>query len=372
VTLNQTQTFSLFLCGDVMTGRGVDQILPHPGNPVLYESFVRDARDYVELAERANGPVVKPVSFEYVWGDALETLRGAETDARIINLETSITRSDDFWRDKSIHYRMHPQNIGCLTAAGISACSLANNHLLDWGHAGLAETIDVLDRAGLVHAGAGRDATAAAAPTIITIRGKGRVLLFSLGSTTSGIPPEWNAKPDRPGVNLLEALSESSAGRVAAAMRQLKQSGDVAIASIHWGSNWGYAVPREQVAFAHRLIEEGFDIIHGHSSHHARLIEVFKDRLILYGCGDFINDYEGIGGHESFRSDLALMYLVKVNMFGRLVATRLVPFQRRRLQLHRAPVDDAAWLGTLLNRLGTSSGTRIRVAEENSLKLEWQ
>ena len=74
------------------------------------------------------------------------------------------------------------------------------------------------------------------------------------------------------------------------------------VASVHWGSNWGYDIPREQTVFAHRLIDEaGVDIIHGHSSHHVRAIEVYKDRLILYGCGDFLNDYEGISGYEEFR-----------------------------------------------------------------------
>src|SRR5438093_915713 len=88
----------LFLCGDVMTGRGIDQVLPHPSNPVLYEHWVHDARDYVRLAEAANGPIPKPVALDYIWGDALGELQRAQAapsaaaggDLRIINLETSI------------------------------------------------------------------------------------------------------------------------------------------------------------------------------------------------------------------------------------------------------------------------------------------
>jgi poly-gamma-glutamate synthesis protein (capsule biosynthesis protein) len=135
------KSISVFLCGDVMTGRGIDQVLPHPGGPVLYESYVRDARDYVSLAERANGAIPRPVSFSYIWGDGLRELEQAGADVRIVNLETSITCSEDFWPGKGIHYRMHPQNIGCLTAARLSGCSLANNHVLDWGYEGLAETL---------------------------------------------------------------------------------------------------------------------------------------------------------------------------------------------------------------------------------------
>src|SRR5512139_1371163 len=93
----RTDPIRLFLCGDVMTGRGIDQILPHPGDPVLYERYVRDAGDYVALAERAAGPIPRPADFGYVWGDALAELRRCGADVRVVNLETSITTSGDYW-----------------------------------------------------------------------------------------------------------------------------------------------------------------------------------------------------------------------------------------------------------------------------------
>ena len=90
--------------------------------------------------------------------------------------------------------------------------------------------------------------------------------------------------------------------------RAVKRAGDVIVASIHWGSNWGYGF-RERSALRARLIDAAaVDVVHGHSSHHPKAIEVYRDRLILYGCGDFLNDYEGIRGYEAFRADLALMY----------------------------------------------------------------
>jgi len=114
----------LFLCGDVMTGRGIDQALPHPANPILYEPYVHDAREYVHLAEKAHGPIPRPLSFDYIWGDALQELEDAQMDLRLVNLETAITSAETSWSGKAIHYRMHPQNIGCLSAARISACTL--------------------------------------------------------------------------------------------------------------------------------------------------------------------------------------------------------------------------------------------------------
>jgi poly-gamma-glutamate synthesis protein (capsule biosynthesis protein) len=292
---------------------------------------------------------------------------------RIINLETSVTGSDEPWQDKRIHYRMHPRNVGCLTAAGIDCCCLANNHVLDWGYPGLEETLRTLDAAGVARAGAGRNASEAASPAALDVPGKGRVLVFAFGSITSGIPRAWGATDDRPGVHLLPDLSEETARRVAERMRQSQRPGDVVVASIHWGYNWGYDIPDEQSRFARRLVEEGVAIVHGHSSHHVKAVEVYRERLILYGCGDFLTDYEGIGGYEAFRGDLALMYLAQVDpRQGRLAEARLVPMQSRRFRLHRADAADAQWLRELLNRLGAPSGTHVQLEGDNGLALRWR
>ena len=363
----------LFLCGDVMTGRGIDQALPHPVDPVLYEPYVRDAGGYVDLAEKAHGPIPRPLSFDYIWGHALHELERASVDLRIINLETAITSEGTPWPDKGIHYRMHPLNIDCLSAARISCCALANNHILDWGYAGLSETLGSLDVVGIAHAGAGNNAEEAAAPAVLAVPGKPRVLLFSFGSPTGGIPHEWSAMPSRGGVNLLDDLSDGTAARIADQMRHHQRPGDLLIASIHWGGNWGYDIPPEQITFAHRLIEEGVAIVHGHSSHHVKAIEIFKNRLILYGCGDFLTDYEGISGYEEFRGDLALMYLVELNSEnGELLSARLVPMQMRRFRLERAAAGDAKWLCDMLNKLGKQFGTTARLNQDNSMKFDWR
>jgi len=260
----QADSIRLFLCGDVMTGRGIDQVLPHPTDPTLHEPYIGDARSYVERAESVNGAIPRPVEFDYIWGDALAELDRAGVDLRIINLETSITSSEDYWRDKEIHYRMHPRNIDCITAARIDCCCLANNHVLDWGYDGLAETLRTLDAAGIAHAGAGRDAIEAAAPAVLEVPGKGRVLVFSYASPTSGVPWQWGATARRPGVNFLEDTSEKTARRIAGEMRGFNRPCDVIVASIHWGGNWGYRIRDEETCFAHQLIEHGIAVVHGH------------------------------------------------------------------------------------------------------------
>jgi poly-gamma-glutamate synthesis protein (capsule biosynthesis protein) len=366
-----SQALKLFLCGDVMTGRGIDQVLPHPGDARIYEPYIRDASGYVRLAERANGPIARPVDFAYIWGDALEVLRRAAPDARIINLETAVTRSDEYWPGKGINYRMNPDNIACLSAAHIDCCVLANNHVLDWGYGGLADTLRSLHQAGLKTAGAGRNRQQAEAPACIELPGRGRVILFAFGATSSGIPPAWAATGARPGVNLLADFSPATLRRIARQVAAVRRPGDITVASIHWGGNWGYAIPEQHRSFAHRLVDvAGMDVIHGHSSHHPKGVEIYRDKLIIYGCGDFVNDYEGIHGYDEFRGDLALVYLPEVDArTGRLAGLEMVPLQMRQFSLHHAPGEDALWLADTLQRESAALDTRVQRRDDNVLVL---
>jgi poly-gamma-glutamate capsule biosynthesis protein CapA/YwtB (metallophosphatase superfamily) len=360
---------TLFLAGDVMAGRGIDQILRHPSEPVLYEPYVRDARDYVALAEDKNGSIQPRVDDRYIWGAALAELERVAPDTRIVNLETSITTSADAWPDKDIHYRMHPGNVGCLTAARIDCCVLANNHVLDWGYAGLAETLATLHAVGVRTAGAGHHAHEAAQPAAIDNGEYGRVLVFGTGSKTSGIPLSWQARDDQPGVSVVPMLDADAARRMTAVIATHRQPRDVVVVSVHWGDNWGYEIPREQRDFARALIESGcVDVVHGHSSHHPKGIEVYRERLILYGCGDLLNDYEGIEGHERYRGHLSLMYFATLGPGGRLLALRMVPLKIRKLRLERATRADAAWLKATLERVSVLDRS-LDLDGENALRL---
>ena len=161
-------------------------------------------------------------------------------------------------------------------------------------------------------------------------------------------------------MDLLPGLSGAAADDVIARVQAVRQPGDVVIVSIHWGSDWGYGVDDNQVRFARRLIDGGADVIHGHSSHHPRPVEVYRGRLILYGCGDCIDDYEGISGHEEFRDDLRLLYFPSVAAdTGPLDTLRIVPMQARKTRLQRANTADSQWLRQVLEQISRDFGTRI-------------
>ncbi|HZU49355.1 MAG TPA: CapA family protein [Mycobacterium sp.] len=356
MTASPDNGVTVFLCGDVMTGRGIDQILPHPGSAELREPSVTDARTYVRLAEHLNGPIPAPTDVTWPWGEALSLLDDFAADVRLINLETSITADGEFAPGKAVHYRMHPGNIGCLTAARPDACALANNHVLDFGPGGLADTLNALAHAEIRVVGAGLTAHEAERPTVVPCRDGKRVVIAACGMESSGIPRSWAASQSRPGVALVADVSDRSAAVVADRVLAQKRPGDIAIVSVHWGSNWGYDVDGRQVRFAHRLVDAGVDIVHGHSSHHPRPVELYGDKLILYGCGDAVDDYEGIAGYEEFRPNLRLLYFASLDNG---VTLRMVPMRMRRMRLERVLGDDAEWLQQTLDRISGPFRTRV-------------
>jgi poly-gamma-glutamate synthesis protein (capsule biosynthesis protein) len=366
-----SETIRLFFAGDVMAGRGIDQIFPQASDPRIYEPCVTDAREYVRLAEARNGPIAKPASYSYVWGDALGELQRTPADVRVVNLETSITTSPDYWKGKGINYRMHPGNVACLSAAAIDCCVVANNHILDWGYAGLEETLQSLQRAGIQAAGAARNREEAAAPAAIGLSSGRRVLVFAYASETSGTPRAWAATSDRPGLNLLRGPLDADYGHIAEHLAAFRRPGDIAVISIHWGSNWGYGITPDDKQLAHRLIDEaGADVVYGHSSHHAKGIEAHAGKLVLYGCGDFLNDYEGISGQERYRGDLSVMYFATLDgATGKLIDLEMIPMHIRKLRLSHASDADVTWLRGRLDRECRRLGGRVEARDDGRLVL---
>lgn len=354
-----------------MTGRGIGQIFPHPSDPVLYERFVKDSRYYLEITEKRSGPIPKPAPFDYIWGEALSEFEHFSPDVRIINLETAVTTSDDHWPRKGIHYRMHPKNFQVLTAAGIDVCSIANNHILDWGYKGLDESLEVLRENHLSICGAGNNSADASAPAVIQA-GNQRILVFAYTCADAGTPYAWRAKIEKPGVNLLTGTGRRGVKQVIQDTEKFKKVGDIIILSIHWGDNWGYEIPQSHRKLAHRLIDnESADLIFGHSSHHPKAMEIYKDRLILYGCGDLLNDYEAIPGHEEYRPNLSCMYFPVIKPSGALKTLQISPMKIHRFRLHRANENERNWLSKRLGRECRKLGTGIELTENGRMRLTW-
>src|SRR5690606_19627267 len=232
---------------------------------------------------------------------------------------------------------------------------------------GLIDTLDTLQRTGTRTVGAGRNPEEAEAPAVLDTS-EGRLLVYAFGMESAGVPPDWRATAGAPGVSFLPDLARETADAVADRLLASRRTGDRIVVSLHWGSNWGYEVSHRQRSFARRLVDSGaVDVVHGHSSHHPRPLEVYRDRLILYGCGDFLNDYAGIPGHEAFRPELVLMYFPVLAGSGKLEQLARTPMRIRRFRLERANADDTQWLAALLRResrmpIEITGDRRLRVA----------
>ncbi len=310
------------LAGDVMIGRRVDEFL--------------------------TGESDKSV----IWGEALTSLRTLKPSVTIANLETALTTSPDRWPDKRFLFTAHPDNAEALTCAGVQMCSLANNHSLDAMHSGLMDTANQLDTMGISHAGAGPDITAASKPASTVLPNGRRLWFFSWAHPSSFTPRAWAATQNAPGINLLPAYTWNALKQVRQHVHAIKENGDIVVASLHWGSNWSYRVSIRRRWFARRLIDyAGIDVIHGHSSHHPMAIEVYRNRPIIYGCGDLVNDYDHSRRPE-YRSDLVLLYFLDLDHDGTLARLDVAPFRIEEMRLVRACDADTNWLCATINAGG--------------------
>jgi poly-gamma-glutamate capsule biosynthesis protein CapA/YwtB (metallophosphatase superfamily) len=374
----------LFLAGDLAIGRGIDQILQNSAPPDLYEGWATDARQYVSLATAAHGPlpVRPPVPPAYPWGEALlPALDAAGVDVRLANLETALTTGGEPDGAKGIHYRAHPLNAAVCAAARLDCVSLANNHALDWGRAGGAETVAPLAGVGVRCVGAGVGPAAAAAPVTLPPRrpGAASAVVGAACDASSGVPEHWAAE-GRFGVNLVPltaAGGRAAAAPVVAAAKAEATAGrpTIAVLSMHTGGNWGYPIPPSQAAFTRAAAGAGVDVVVCHSSHHPKGFELLDTggngrALILHGVGDLLSDYEGIkhpasGPHEGMRDDLNLAWVVDVVPGGggarraqraAVVGLSAAPFRLRHLRLEAASLEEGRWICGVLDREARALG----------------
>ena len=196
------------------------------------------------------------------------------------------------------------------------------------------------------------------------------MLVFGFALESSGVPRDWASESGR-GVFLVSGLSTESVRELAALVSAFKQPGDLAIASLHWGANWGYRILARERSFAHALIDDAqIDLLHGHSSHHPKAIECYRRKLILYGCGDFVNDYEGISGNEKYRPNLRLMYFPKLRAHtGELIELEITVLESQRLRLRLGARENVDWICALLRRESTPLASVVELASNGTVRV---
>jgi poly-gamma-glutamate synthesis protein (capsule biosynthesis protein) len=269
--------------------------------------------------------------FTYVWGDTIDIIRNA--DISLINLECAISSKGKQWDKtcKVFHFRADPEAIEVLKTAGIDYVSLANNHVLDYDIEALEETLELLDKNGILHSGAGRNLNEAVQPAIIKydikIQGNSNGTIYQNISINNGKKiksrnfvrvgiisltdnqPEWEATMATAGVNYIPITlyPEVYINRLQFCIENVKKNSDIVVVSCHVGPHYRENPDAAYIKFAHKIIDLGADIYWGHSNHMPQGIEIYRNKIIMYDCGDFIDDY-AINTH--YRNDLSFIFLM--------------------------------------------------------------
>jgi poly-gamma-glutamate capsule biosynthesis protein CapA/YwtB (metallophosphatase superfamily) len=257
--------------GDIMLGRGVTESLK-----------------------------MKGLGFSEPFADVQGLLKAG--DVVFCNLEHPLTESE-YSLDPNSKYvlRAAPEAAEGLEWAGFNLVSIANNHILDYYEAGLADTMAILEERDIAFAGSGENLEKARQMAVLEVNGKkiGLLAYTEFGDVLyEGDPPlRFTAWADKAGVAPLDTrlIKED--------MAKAREQVDLLIVSLHWGVEDSFGVTDQQISLAHWLVEQGADIILGHHPHWFQGIELYRGKPIVYSLGNFIFDQPLPQSKESFILD---------------------------------------------------------------------
>ncbi|MCZ6671489.1 MAG: CapA family protein [Verrucomicrobia bacterium] len=234
-----------------------------------------------------------------------------EADIRFANLEGPFAGSSKDPRIKDIPHKSwthsEPDQVWTLVDGGIDVVGVANN--VTWPWQALMRSLDVLDGAGILHAGGGKNIDEAHKPVVV-IRDGVKIGFLSFAATvfpfehaatdirpgiaeikayTAYQPPSNLDKPGQPPI-VLTWLDKESKARMVEGVSKLKAKTDIVITSFHWGVSGTTTIVSYQRDIARAVVDAGADVVFGHGPHKYQPIEVYKDRPIFYSAGQFLFD----------------------------------------------------------------------------------
>jgi len=341
-----------------MLGRLIDQI---------FTTHVESPED-ADHAHHFMSSLGRPsVPHSYVWGDVKDEILNA--DLRILNLETSVTTNDQKWPDKVFNYRMHPNNVACLREINADFCSLANNHTLDFGYKGMSETIQTLKAAGIHYAGVGKNIDEAMKPAVFSFGPSNQRKTIACFSAADH-PGIWAASSNKPGIAYVDVdnFDDHDIDRFTKAIMAVRSEVDLVSVSLHWGSNYCWNPSAKFQQFAHQLIDAGADLIHGHSSHHVQGIEIYKGKPIMYGLGDFVDDY---AVEREYRNNLGFIYKLQLDpSTNKFTSIEMVPTTIKLFQVHKTRnPKDLSWQLQVMSKLCERLHTGTTTSADNHLHI---
>jgi poly-gamma-glutamate synthesis protein (capsule biosynthesis protein) len=257
------------------------------------------------------------VGKDYKWAFAkLDLYRQA--DLAMVNLENPLTKASTPMPGKQFNFKADPDMVQVLKEGGVDLVTLANNHTMDYQSEGLLETMSTLDKAGILHLGAGRDITEARRPEIIDVKGQRIAYLGYFGEDYAATDQSAGTSP------IMEA-------RISQDIKAIRNQVDWVVVNFHWGQENASHPADWQVELARYTIDQGADVIVGHHPHVLQGAEIYKGRPIAYSLGNFI-----FGGNSRSDYDTAIL---KVSVKDKQMKVEFVPIEVKQYQAMMASAE---------------------------------
>jgi poly-gamma-glutamate synthesis protein (capsule biosynthesis protein) len=204
-------------------------------------------------------------------------------------------------------FRADPRSVEGLTFLGFDVLSLANNHTLDWGREALSQTMDLLEKNGIVYAGVGRDYDSANEIKIKEVNG----VRIAFMAYTDLMPSGFKATEQNAGI------SDFNLNKIKEKIKEAKLWSDLVFISMHWGDEYQDRSNQKQQKIAHELIDAGVDVIVGHHPHVPEEIERYGNGWVIYSLGNFVFD-------QNFSKETMGGLMVEIVLTGKTIS-KVVP-----------------------------------------------
>ena len=289
-------TLSALLLAGAHVGRSAAAIAPYP-HELAQVSFAvaGDVIPHEPVRAAAAAAGTGAEGWGALFADVSDVFKGA--DFGFVNMETPVAPAHSHG-SKPFLFDAPVALIDALKANGIKIVSFANNHAMDQGWAGFAETREHLREQGMLFAGSGDTAAQSWQPVVVEAKG---IKVGWLGMTrwlNGGRNPD---SPTQPHVNFFPYPNESAGApgadeaAVLEAIKQARLKCDFLVISIHWGVEYAPAPRADDVETAHKMLEAGASVIVGHHPHVLQPVETYRtadgrDTVIFYSLGNFLSN----------------------------------------------------------------------------------
>ena len=250
-----------------------DEVLINKDNQEIKMIAVGD----IMLSRGVEGRMIAHGDYRYPFLKTADITKNA--DIVFGNLETSIIAGRRI-QDNEMVFKTDPKAVEGLNFAGFNVLSLANNHIMNFGKAGLESTVNILDENNISHIGAGVGKDEIYKSVVKNVQGT----KFSFLAFT------YNSDQRKTGTGDVYGVANMDVGKMKEVVQKVSMEADIVVVSMHAGNEYQIFPSSFQENFARNAIDAGADLVIGHHPHVVQTVEKYKEGYIIYSLGNFVFD----------------------------------------------------------------------------------